>query len=352
VPAFAGALSSWLSKVALCNALVRGMRVRVGTLNRILAAGLCAGVATYLTVSAVGRNGPSQGLALPPIDVRPLPTPARDTKTVLVAAAPLRFGTALTADMIAEVEWPASSVPAGAFTSREVLLGPGGQRTVLASIAKNEPILAAKITGAGQRGTLSAVIEPDMRAVTIRVDDVLGVAGFVQPDDRVDVLLTRSDRPTSPSPYQVAGATYLDLLLQNVRVLAIDQIADRSGQAKPAKAVTIEVTTEDAQKVNLGASVGQLSLALRQAGSLQTTDARRIGLEDLSKVPNEAEAAKSVQTSSPTVTVTRGARERILYEFTPTGRRELQGTAVRPAAERDQPIALEAAGSQIIAKPQ
>ena len=74
------------------------------------------------------------------------------------------------------------------------------------------------------------------------------------------------------------------MLLQNVRVLAIDQIADRSGQAKPAKAVTIEVTTEDAQKVALGASVGQLSLALRQAGSLQTTEARRIGLEDLSKV--------------------------------------------------------------------
>jgi len=328
------------------------MRVRVSTLNRILAAGLCAGVATYLTVSAVGRNVPSQGLALAPIDVRPLPAPGRDTKTVLVAAAPLRFGTALTADLIAEVEWPVSSVPVGAFTSREALLGPGGQRTVLASIAKNEPILAAKITGAGQRGTLSAVIETDMKAITIRVDDVLGVAGFVQPDDRVDVLLTRSDRPTSPSPYQVAGATYSDLLLQNARVLAIDQIADRSGQAKPAKAVTIEVTTEDAQKVALGASIGQLSLALRQAGSLQTTEPRRIGVEDLSKQPNEMGAGKPVPASSSVVTVTRGARERILYEFTPTGRRELQGTAVRSAPERDQPVALDTGGSQVIAKPQ
>ena len=327
------------------------MRVRVSTLNRILAAGLCAGVATYLTVSAVGRNVPSQGLALAPIDVRPLPAPGRDTKTVLVAAAPLRFGTALTADLIAEVEWPVSSVPVGAFTSREALLGPGGQRTVLASIAKNEPILAAKITGAGQRGTLSAVIETDMKAITIRVDDVLGVAGFVQPDDRVDVLLTRSDRPTSPSPYQAAGAIYSDLLLQNARVLAIDQIADRSGQAKPAKAVTIEVTTEDAQKVALGASIGQLSLALRQAGSLQTTEPRRIGVEDLSKQPNEMGAGKPVPASSSVVTVTRGARERILYEFTPTGRRELQGTAVRSAPERDQPVALDTGGSQV-AKPQ
>ena len=327
------------------------MRLRVGTLNRILAAGLCAGVATYLTVTSVGRNAPSRAIALPPIDVRPPPTSGRETKTVIVAAAPLRFGTALTPDVVAEVEWPASSVPVGAFTSREALLGPGGQRTVLASIAKNEPILAAKITGPGQRGTLSAVIDVDMKAITIRVDDVLGVAGFVQPDDRVDVLLTRNDRPSSPSPHQVSGAAFSDLLLQNVRVLAIDQIADRSGQAKPAKAVTIEVTTEDAQKVALGASVGQLSLALRQAGSLQTTEAaRRIGLEDLGKT-SEVDIAKP--SSSPIVTVTRGARERIHYELTPTGRRELQGTGhVRSAAERDQPVALETGGSQVIAKPQ
>ena len=180
-----------------------------------------------------------------------------------------------------------------------------------------------------------------MKAITIRVDDVLGVAGFVQPDDRVDVLLTRNDRPTSPSPHQGSGAAFSDLLLQNARVLAIDQIADRSGQAKPAKAVTIEVTTEDAQKVALGASVGQLSLALRQSGSLQTTEARRIGLENLGK-SSEGEVAKP--SSSPIVTVTRGARERILYEFTPTGRRELQGTG--------QPVALETGGSQVIAKPQ
>src|SRR5262245_51222926 len=166
------------------------MRVRVSTLNRILAASLCAGVATYLTVSAVSRNTPNQGFASAPIARPPAPTAGRETRTVIVAAAPLRFGTALTPDVLAEVEWPASSIPAGAFTSREALLAPGGQRTVLASIAKNEPILAGKITGPGQRGTLAAVIEPDMKAITIRVDDVLGVAGFVQPDDRGDVLLT------------------------------------------------------------------------------------------------------------------------------------------------------------------
>jgi hypothetical protein len=117
--------------------------------------------------------------------------------------------------------------------------------------------------------------------------------------------------------------------------------------------VTIEVTAEDAQKVALGASVGQLSLALRQAGSLNTTEARRIGIEDLSKLPNEVESAKPATVSSPIVTVTRGARERILYELTPTGRRELQGTGqVKSVAERDQSITSEGSVSQIVGKPQ
>src|SRR4029434_2465386 len=120
------------------------MRVRVGTLKRILAPGLCAGVATYLTVSAVGRNAPSQGLALPPIDVRPPPPTGRDTRTVIVAAAPLRFGTPLTPDVLAEVEWPASSLPAGAFTTREAPLGPGRQRTVPAPTAQTDAPLRAK----------------------------------------------------------------------------------------------------------------------------------------------------------------------------------------------------------------
>jgi pilus assembly protein CpaB len=253
--------------------------------------------------------------------------------------------------MLAEVQWPASSVPAGAFTSREALLGPGGLRTVVVAIAQNEPILAAKITGPGQRGSLSAVIDADKKAVTIRVDDVLGVAGFVQPDDRVDVLLTRNDRPASPSASHSPEAAFSDLLLQNVRVLAIDQIADRGGQARPAKAVTIEVSTEDAQKVALGASVGQLSLALRQAGSVDTSASRRIGLEDLSKARHDMEAPKApVSSEGPIVTVTRGT-QRSQYEITSVGRRELKVTGTAEGA-RDQPVAVENSGSQIIAKPQ
>ena len=271
--------------------------MRVGTLNRILVAAVCAAGATYLTVSFM--SAPRTQVAAPavPRSVQP-EAKGLDTKTVIVAAVPLQFGTPLTAAVLAEVEWPAASVPPGAFTSRDALLGPGGQRTVLTSIGKNEPILASKVTGPGQRGSLSAVIEDGKKAVTIRVDDVLGVAGFVQPNDRVDVLLTRNERPATPTASRLAGTAYSDLLLQNVRVLAVDQIADR-GQAKPAKAVTIEVETEDAQKVALGASVGQLSLALRQAGSSFTTDIRRIGIDDLGRPQNELERRGSLRAIAP-----------------------------------------------------
>ncbi|WP_245487502.1 Flp pilus assembly protein CpaB, partial [Mesorhizobium sp. M7A.F.Ca.US.006.04.2.1] len=112
--------------------------------------------------------------------------------TVVVAAMPLKFGDTLSADKLREVAWPAGSIPTGAFkTTKEALAGEG-IRQALQTISANEPVLASKITGPGQRATLSAVLGEGMKAVSIRVNDVLGVAGFVFPGDRVDVLLTRT----------------------------------------------------------------------------------------------------------------------------------------------------------------
>src|SRR5215470_15719260 len=164
------------------------------------------------------------------------------------------------------------NVPAGTFTSISDLLAPG-KRIVLSSIEPNEPILASKITGPGQKGTLSAIIQDGMKAVTIRVNDVDGVAGFVLPGDHVDVLVTRqSDK--------MASAT--DVVLQNIRVLAIDQIADAAAD-KPtvAKAVTLEVDTGAAQRLSLAGSIGALSLALRKAGEQTVEGARRVTVMDL-----------------------------------------------------------------------
>jgi pilus assembly protein CpaB len=192
-------------------------------------------------------------------------------KTLVVAAKPLRFGSELSSMSLREIPWPDDAIPAGAF-SKIVDLIASGRRVVLTPIEANEPILASKITGSGQRATLSAVLQDGMKAVTIRVNDVEGVAGFVLPGERVDVVLTRQ---------QDKNAT-ADVVLQNVRVLAVDQLADeRSEKPSIAKAVTLEVEQTAAQKLALAATVGTLSLVLRKAGEVAADNTRRITLNDL-----------------------------------------------------------------------
>jgi pilus assembly protein CpaB len=325
--------------------------MRVGTLNRIVVAAACAAVATYLTVSYVVPAATKR----PPVvvkEVRAAPAPGLDTKTVVVAAVSLRHGTVLTADALTEVQWPAASVPAGAFSSREALLGPGGPRTVVSPIGKSEPVLASRISGPGQRGTLSAVIDDDKRAITIRVDDVLGVAGFVQPDDRVDVLYTLNERPAVAAA-QPAGSVHATVLQQNVRVLAIDQLADRGAQAKPAKAVTIEVTLEEAGRVQAAARVGQLGLVLRPAGSSDTSTVRRIDLEAEEtggqKHRTKAPAAND-HSDTAAVVVQRGTTDRSRYEFTASGKREVKLSSGK--GQQDNAQGGDRDTAQVAARPQ
>ncbi|WP_244661527.1 Flp pilus assembly protein CpaB [Mesorhizobium huakuii] len=145
------------------------------------------------------------------------------------------------------------------------------------AIGVNEPVLTTKITGPGQRATLSAVLGDGMKAVSIRVNDVLGVAGFVFPGDRVDVLLTRTVRSNDG-----ADQSFVDVLLQGMRVLAVDQVADESKDSPTVvKSVTLEASTKDAQKLTLAAGAGQLSLALRQAAASKGEATERVTLSDL-----------------------------------------------------------------------
>jgi pilus assembly protein CpaB len=189
------------------------------------------------------------------------------TQTIVVATKPLRFGNELSSSSLREVSWPEEALPAGAFRSISDIMDAGGRRVVLTAIDPNEPILSSKITGPGQRATLSATLQDGMRAFTIRVNDVEGVAGFVLPGDRVDVALTRQKDANGKDHSST------DIVLQNTRVLAIDQIADERND-KPAvvKAVTLEVDTAGAQKLSLAASVGTLSLMLRRAGESATKE--------------------------------------------------------------------------------
>ncbi len=193
-------------------------------------------------------------------------------KTIVVAKQPLRFGVTLTKAMLSEVPWPANAMPAGAFAKIDDVLG-HGKRVVLTAIEQNEPVLALKITGPGQRATLSALVRDGMKAVTIRVNDVEGVGGFVQPGDHVDVVLTRQ---------KAKGEASSQIVLQDARVLAVDQRADeRTAKASVPKSVTLEVDTVNAQKLWLAASVGNLSLLLRKAGETSAAPTRQITLKDL-----------------------------------------------------------------------
>lgn len=238
-----------------------------------LAVAAVFGVQSYLKsqTQSVGAN-------------RPAPGPKG---TIVVAAQPMRFGQLVEPAALKEIEWPAGSVPQGAFKSIAEIMGDSTQsRYVMTGIEASEPILASKITGPGQRATLSATLSAGMKAVSIRVNDVLGVAGFVLPGDRVDIMLTR--QLDAEGDAKRNGTT--DVLLQGVKVLAVDQSADdRADRPEIVKTVTLEVSTVEAQKLTLAATVGTLSLTLRNVASAEVENVASVDLSDLSSgAPAEA----------------------------------------------------------------
>ncbi|MER8632209.1 Flp pilus assembly protein CpaB [Mesorhizobium opportunistum] len=226
--------------------------------------------------------------------------------TVVVAAMPLKFGDTLSADKLREIPWPAGAIPAGAFKTTKDALAGEGTRQALQAISVNEPLLANKITGPGQRATLSAVLGEGMKAVSIRVNDVLGVAGFVFPGDRVDILLTRTARGEDGT-----DKSFVDVLLQSMKVLAIDQVADVSkDNPTVVKSVTLEASTKDAQKLTLAAGAGQLSLALRQAAASKGETTERITLSDLTSETPEDVAKRQAELDKKAAAEAEAAAER------------------------------------------
>src|SRR3974377_1633665 len=203
------------------------------------------------------------------------------TVTIVVASKHLPYGTQLSQDNLQEIPWAASVMPDGSFPSKEALFKQGG-RITLATFQQNEPILNSKITGPGERASLSTLLDRDKRAKTIGVDDVRGVAGFILPGDRVDVVLIRSESDSG------GRRDYSDLLLQDVKVIAVDQLAsEQKNSPTVAKAVTLEVTPQQAQKISLASDVGHLSLILRKAGDSNVVVTQRVTTSDLSEAAAE-----------------------------------------------------------------
>ncbi|MDK1389202.1 Flp pilus assembly protein CpaB [Sinorhizobium sp. 8-89] len=215
-----------------------------------------------------------------------------EERTLVVAAKPMRFGDRVRPENLKTIPWPSGERPEGSFDAIAAVVGDDTQpRYAMEAIDPGEPVLSSKITGTGERATLSAALDQGMKAVSIRVNDVLGVAGFVRPSDRVDVLLTRVVRNQERSSEQ----TYVDVLLQGVKVLAVDQTADeRKDEPSVVKTVTFEVTTDEAQRLTLGATIGTLSLALRNIASSDVEQTRPITVADLGGGPIAADLSTDI----------------------------------------------------------
>lgn len=221
--------------------------------------------------------------------------------TVVVASHALRFGNELSPAVLKEIPWASDQLPLGAFAKISDLTK-ADKRLVLAAIEVNEPILEAKITGPGQKANLAAIIEEGKKAITVRVDDVVGVAGFVLPGDRVDILLTRKSGE---------GSAVSDNILQNIKVLAIDQKADeRIAQPVLARAVTLEVSTQDAQRLNVAQSVGTLSLILRPVAQSAPEPLNRVSSSQLAAGGQAAQKSESLPGTNAVVSVIRSVTRR------------------------------------------
>jgi len=172
---------------------------------------------------------------------------------VVVAAGPLKMGQPLGADDLKLVDWPEGKQPKGTFSRREDCVG----RALIVPVAENEAILEQRLASREAGSGLAVVIPLGMRAVSVGVDDVVAVAGFVTPGTLVDVLVTG----TGP------GGPVTRTLLEHLRVLAVGQQlqTDSSGKPQTAPVVTLLVTPEEAQRLTLATAEGRIHLALRNA---------------------------------------------------------------------------------------
>ncbi len=179
---------------------------------------------------------------------------------IVVAAQDIPPGTMLNEEaikkgLIKTTPWPKSSIPTGAFSTPQQLVGKVNRVKIMAS----EPILESRLAGEG--AGLTVRLEPGKRALALSVNEIIGVSGFILPDDRVDIILT-----TTPMGANQDGKIS-KIVLQNKRVLSVAQSTEqKDGKPQLARSITLEVTPEEAEKLSLASSEGQIVLALRGLG--------------------------------------------------------------------------------------
>src|SRR6185503_3174460 len=179
---------------------------------------------------------------------------------IVVAAQDIPPGTtlndeALKKGLIKTTPWPKTSIPAGAFSSPQQVLGKVNRVKIMA----NEPILETRLAGEG--AGLTVRLEAGKRALALSVNEIVGVSGFIVPDDRVDVILTTT-------PLSAGDSTKISkIVMQNKRVLSVAQSTEqKDGKPQLARSITLEVTPEEAEKLSLASQEGSIALALRGLG--------------------------------------------------------------------------------------
>jgi len=217
------------------------------TLFVLLVAVAAAAAATYLVYQAIERR-PVQQVQLP-------------QAFVVAAARTLQTGERLKAGDVKLIGWPAESVIAGSFNKIEDVV----DRGVLVNVLENEPLTASKVAAEGAGAGLPPTIPPGMRAISVRVNEVVGVAGFVTPGNRVDVFATLKRNDTSMTRVVVSNAQVLTAGTK------YEQDKSKSGEAIPSTVVTLLLSPEDAERVVLAGNEGQIMLALRNPLDVEMT---------------------------------------------------------------------------------
>ena len=224
---------------------------------------------------------------------------------MVVALADIGFGQEIMAEMLTTQAWPVESIPEGAFLSLEAVTGSAGQapRSARRAISAGELLMAAKVSEFGEKVSIQQTLTPGTRAMTIQVDAVSGVAGFVKPGDRVDIVLTETR----------SGDLRARTIMQNIRVVGIDQsYAEDVEGAQLARTMTVEVTPEDGQRLALAQRAGALSLTLRSGDGTDTAPLEAMSLSDLLDgaavdLPEPTDTA-----AKRTVTIRRGSDAEII----------------------------------------
>jgi pilus assembly protein CpaB len=230
-----------------------------------------------------------------------------DSTAVLVASRDIDVGTRLSEDMLMPTEWPSASKPIGSFQDPVMLAG----RVLKSHLVQGEPVLESKLAPEGTSGGLSGVIAEGKRAITVRVNDVIGVAGFALPGNKVDILVNAEDEKRKP---------FARIVLEQILVLAVAQDVGRDDtKPKVVTAVTLEVSPQEAETLDLARSIGSLSLVLRNQMDNQHVDTEGRRISDLlNEIPLVVAAPtkqkqKTVyrrrKPKSPTIAVIRGTNQ-------------------------------------------